>query len=89
MGQGRRHFADEFNQEAIALLVSSGRPLSPRSRPEIARTEECPATIGGPSIAYAAIPNTKRTGMTIGGTRYFMGFFTLTRTGLPASPRRH
>jgi transposase len=28
MGQGRRHFTDEFKQEAIALLVSSGRPLS-------------------------------------------------------------
>ena len=28
MGQGRRHFADEFKQEAIALLVNSGRPLS-------------------------------------------------------------
>jgi hypothetical protein len=25
MGQGRRHFTDEFKQEAIALLVSSGR----------------------------------------------------------------
>ena len=36
--------------------------------------EECPATIGGASIAYAAIPITKRTGMTIGGMRYFMGF---------------
>jgi transposase len=28
MGQGRRHFTDEFKQEAIALVVSSGRPLS-------------------------------------------------------------
>jgi len=28
MGQGRRHFTDEFNREAVALLVSSGRPLS-------------------------------------------------------------
>src|SRR5438552_10067799 len=28
MGQGRRHFTDEFKQEAIALLLSSGRPLS-------------------------------------------------------------
>src|SRR6478672_12661108 len=28
MGQGRRHFTDEFKQEAIALLVSSSRPLS-------------------------------------------------------------
>jgi len=28
MGQGRRHFTDEFKQGAIALLVSSGRPLS-------------------------------------------------------------
>jgi transposase len=28
MGQGRRHFTDEFKQEAIALLVGSGRPLS-------------------------------------------------------------
>src|SRR4030081_344366 len=28
MGQGRRHFTDEFKQEAIALLVSSGRPFS-------------------------------------------------------------
>ena len=28
MSQGRRHFTDEFKQEAIALLVSSGRPLS-------------------------------------------------------------
>src|SRR5215468_544969 len=28
MGQERRRFTDEFKQEAIALLVSSGRPLS-------------------------------------------------------------
>src|ERR1700687_3271267 len=28
MGQGRRHVTDEFKQEAVALLVSSGRPLS-------------------------------------------------------------
>src|SRR3954467_6403712 len=27
MGQERRHFTDEFKQEAIALLASSGRPL--------------------------------------------------------------
>jgi transposase len=27
MGQGRRQFTDEFKQEAVALLVSSGRPL--------------------------------------------------------------
>jgi transposase-like protein len=27
-GQGRRHFTDEFKREAVALLVSSGRPLS-------------------------------------------------------------
>jgi transposase len=26
--QGRRHFTDEFKREAVALLVSSGRPLS-------------------------------------------------------------
>ena len=29
-------------------------------------------TIGGLSIAYVAIPTTKRIGSTIGGTRYFM-----------------
>src|SRR2546430_12566319 len=28
MGQGRRHFTNKFKQEAIALLVSSGRPSS-------------------------------------------------------------
>ena len=28
MRQGRRHFTDEFEREAVALLVSSGRPLS-------------------------------------------------------------
>jgi transposase len=28
MGQGRRQFTDEFKQEAVALLVSSGQPLS-------------------------------------------------------------
>ena len=28
MSQGRRHFTDEFKREAVALLVSSGRPLS-------------------------------------------------------------
>ena len=28
MGQGRRHFTDEFKREAVALLMSSGRPLS-------------------------------------------------------------
>src|SRR5262249_31732848 len=28
MGQERRHFTDEFKREAVALLVSSGRPLS-------------------------------------------------------------
>src|SRR4051794_19219073 len=27
MGQERRHFTDEFKQEAVALLASSGRPL--------------------------------------------------------------
>jgi transposase len=28
MSQGRRHFTDEFKREAVALLVSSGRPLN-------------------------------------------------------------
>jgi len=28
MSQGRRHFTDEFKREPVALLVSSGRPLS-------------------------------------------------------------
>src|SRR5215470_10173315 len=28
MSQGRRHFTDEFKREAVALLVSSGRPVS-------------------------------------------------------------
>jgi transposase len=28
MGQGRRYFTDAFKQEAVALLASSGRPLS-------------------------------------------------------------
>ena len=28
MSQVRRHFTDEFKREAVALLVSSGRPLS-------------------------------------------------------------
>jgi transposase len=28
MSQGRRQFTDEFKREAVALLVSSGRPLS-------------------------------------------------------------
>jgi len=27
MGRERRHFADDFKTEAIALLASSGRPL--------------------------------------------------------------
>jgi transposase len=27
MGQERRHFTDEFKQEAVALLAGSGRPL--------------------------------------------------------------
>jgi transposase len=27
MGQGRRQFTDEFKREAVALLMSSGRPL--------------------------------------------------------------
>jgi transposase len=27
MGQERRHFTNEFKQEAVALLASSGRPL--------------------------------------------------------------
>jgi transposase len=27
MSQGRRQFTDEFKQEAVAVLVSSGRPL--------------------------------------------------------------
>jgi hypothetical protein len=39
-----------------------------------AGTEESPATIGGLSNEYAMIPITKTTGMTIGGTRYFIGF---------------
>src|SRR5207244_6269293 len=51
------------------------RPMPPYRGCEAATgTGECPATIGGPSTAYAAIPITRRTGMTIGGTRYFMGF---------------
>ena len=28
MGQGRRQFMDEFKREAVALLASSGRPLT-------------------------------------------------------------
>ena len=28
MSQGRRHFTNEFKREAVALLVSNGRPLS-------------------------------------------------------------
>jgi transposase len=28
MGQGRRQFTDEFKWEAVALLASSGRPLT-------------------------------------------------------------
>jgi transposase len=28
MSQGWGHFTDEFKREAVALLVSSGRPLS-------------------------------------------------------------
>jgi transposase len=28
MSQGRRHFTDDFKREAVALLRSSGRPLS-------------------------------------------------------------
>ena len=28
MSQGRRKFTDEFKREAVALLASSGRPLS-------------------------------------------------------------
>jgi transposase len=28
MSQGRRQFTDEFKREAVALLVSSGRPLT-------------------------------------------------------------
>jgi hypothetical protein len=31
-----------------------------------------PTIIGGLSIAYVAMPINKRTGITIGGTRYFM-----------------
>jgi transposase-like protein len=28
MSQGRRQFTDEFKREAVALLVSGGRPLT-------------------------------------------------------------
>jgi len=28
MGQGHRQFADEFKRESMALLTSSGRPLT-------------------------------------------------------------
>ena len=28
MGQGRRQFTDEFKREAVALVASSGRPLT-------------------------------------------------------------
>jgi hypothetical protein len=28
MSQGQRHFTDEFEPEAVALLVGSGQPLS-------------------------------------------------------------
>src|SRR5690349_10786849 len=37
-----------------------------------AGVEVLPTTIGGRSIAYAAIPRHNRIGITIGGTRYFI-----------------
>ena len=55
MGQGRRQFTDEFKREAVALLASSGRPLTqiagelgiaPSDASQLARSEwrvECGA----------------------------------------------
>ena len=42
------------------------------------------ATIGGRSSAYAAMPRTNRIGITIGGTRYFMGLPVKKGLSLPA-----
>jgi hypothetical protein len=41
-------------------------------------------TIGGRSSAYAAMPRTNRIGITIGGTRYFMGLSVKKGLSLPA-----
>ena len=47
-----------------------------------------PAIIGGLSIPYARIPMNKRTGITIGGTRYFM-VFPLLENWMGGSSRHH
>ena len=47
-----------------------------------------PTIIGGLSIPYATIPMNKRTGMTIGGTRYFM-VFPLLENWMGGSSRHH
>jgi hypothetical protein len=47
-----------------------------------------PAIIGGLSIPYATIPMNKRTGMTIGGTKYFM-VFPLLENWIGGSSRHH
>src|ERR1700722_8905270 len=45
--------------------------------------------MGGLSIPYATIPMNSRTGMTIGGTRYFMRFPDLKRRRLAAPAGLH
>ena len=47
-----------------------------------------PTIIGGLSIPYATIPMDKSTGMTIGGTRYFM-VFPLLENWMGGSSRHH
>src|SRR5205809_114793 len=46
-----------------------------------------PTTIGGLSIPYAAIPINKSTGITIGGTRYFIGRSLVIITWRTVPPR--
>jgi hypothetical protein len=51
---------------------------------EFAAGAERPTIIGGLSIPNATTPMNKRTGITIGGMRYFMFFPFVRRTGVAA-----
>jgi hypothetical protein len=71
-----------LSEPAYRLVLVDGRYAPELSNPRwsgpryrvctLTGREALRATIGGLNIPYAAIPINKRTGITIGGTRYFM-----------------
>jgi hypothetical protein len=71
-----RHIARRLEPHLL-----EGRPALSYRACEFAAEAGCwPTIIGGLSIPYATIPMNKRTGITIGGTRYFIVFAFVRRT---------